>query len=101
MLQSSNHNTRRNINFFSKAYDHFGTKVTPVLFYEPLKISRSDEQITCESISFFLARVIYYRVFFKKYRSFSVQQDMTGLVKKGEPELIISFVAQAKLYQRF
>jgi hypothetical protein len=49
------------------------------------------------SLSFLVAPFVL--IVLKKHISFSMQQDVSCLVKKSEPEMIVGFVSQTKLHQ--
>ena len=68
--------------------------------YKLLPPHRINQSICGEQISLILFSFPIFLIYFPIVDPHSMSYNMTSLVEKGQPELILGFITQAKLYQR-
>src|SRR5947209_1315363 len=58
-----------------------------------------NQPFLCERVGLGFLLILLTLITFQEYISSAVQEDMPGLVKEREPQVVIRLVAQAQLYQ--
>ena len=95
MLQAADDNTWRDTNGFGKSGNSLLREVG--LADEIGKIPRRNQVIAGENICFMLFAFIDATEPFEKQIFLAMQENMSGFVEEGKPEMVVALVAQAEL----